>query len=71
VFDYLYNWIKVRGRRTQPLCLVFDEFSAMTQKVFTGENPLAQELTEFIQEYLRNNNIWLTVVHQSVDYIDD
>jgi hypothetical protein len=71
LFDYFFHWIKGRGRRTQPLCLVFDEFSAMTQKVFTGENPLAQELTEFIQEYLRNSNIWLTVAHQSVEQLDD
>jgi hypothetical protein len=57
LFDYLFNWIKIRGRRSQPLGLIFDEFSSMTQKVFTGENPLATKLDSFLQRYLRNSNI--------------
>ena len=43
----------------------------MAQKEFTGENPFAVEMAEFIQEYLRNSNILLTVAHQSIEQIDD
>jgi hypothetical protein len=71
LFDYFFNWIKIRGRRSYPLALMFDEFASMTHKVFTGENPLAVEIAAFIQEYLRNSNIWLTVAHQSIEQIDD
>jgi hypothetical protein len=71
LFDYLFSWIKIRGRRSFPLALLIDEFASMAQKVFSGENPFAVELTEFIQEYLRNSNILLTVAHQSIEQLDD
>jgi hypothetical protein len=32
VFDYLYSWIKTRGRSTQPFGVIIDEFAHMTQK---------------------------------------
>jgi hypothetical protein len=70
-FDYLFNWIKFRGRRSQPLGLLFDEFSSMTQKVFSGENPFATELDSFLMEYLRNSNILLTIAHQSIQQLDE
>jgi hypothetical protein len=57
LFDYFFHWIKTRGRRSYPLALLVDEFASMSQKVFTGENPLSQEITEFPQEFLRNSNI--------------
>jgi hypothetical protein len=71
LFDYFFSWLKTRGRRSYPMSLMIDEFASMTNKVFTGENPLAVEIAEFIQEYLRNSNIWLTVAHQSVEQLDD
>jgi hypothetical protein len=71
LFDYFYSWIKTRGRRSYPLALLVDEFASMTNKVFSGENPLAVEIAEFIQEYLRNSNIWLTVAHQSIEQLDN
>jgi hypothetical protein len=71
LFDYFFNWIKPRSRRSYPISLLFDEFASMTHKVFTGENPLAVELNEFIQEYVRNSNIWLIVAHQSIEQLDD
>jgi hypothetical protein len=67
VFDYFFQWLKTRGRRSYPLALLIDEFASMTHKVFSGENPLAVEIAEFIQEYLRNSNIWLTLAHQSIE----
>lgn len=67
LFDYFFNWIKTRGRRSYPLALLIDEFASMTHKVFTGENPLSVEIAEFIQEYLRNSNILLTIAHQSIE----
>jgi hypothetical protein len=71
LFDYLFSWLKTRGRRSYPLALLIDEFASMTQKVFSGENPFAVEIAEFIQEYLRNSNMWLTLAHQSIAQLDD
>jgi hypothetical protein len=52
VFSSLYEYIKRRGRREQPLSICIDEFSAMGNKVTEGTNPLATLLDEFIQQYL-------------------
>jgi hypothetical protein len=71
LFDYFFSWLKTRGRRSYPMSLLIDEFASMTHKEFTGENPFAVEMAEFIQEYLRNSNIWLTVAHQSIEQLDD
>jgi hypothetical protein len=71
VFSSLYEHIKRRGRREKPLAITVDEFSAMAYKVTAGTNPLAAMLDEFIQQYLRGQNIWLTVAHQSVNQIDE
>jgi hypothetical protein len=70
VFSSLFEFIKRRGRREKPLALTFDEFSAMAAKVTAGTNPLAAMLDEMIQQYLRGQNIWLTVAHQSVEQLD-
>jgi hypothetical protein len=50
VFAYLYEWIKARGRSPKPFGLIIDEFVALTQKMQVGDNPLAVELDEFIQQ---------------------
>jgi hypothetical protein len=71
LFDYFFSWLKSRGRRSYPMSLLIDEFASMTHKEFSGENPFAVEMAEFIQEYLRNSNIWLTVAHQSIEQLDD
>jgi hypothetical protein len=71
LFDYLFSWLKTRGRRSYPLALLIDEFASMTQKVFSGESPFAVEIAECIQKYLRNSNIWLTLAHQSIAQLDD
>jgi len=71
VFAYLYEWIKARGRREQPFGLIIDEFVALTQKVLSGENPLAVELDEFIQQYMRSSQIWLTIGFQSPHQLDE
>jgi hypothetical protein len=70
VFSYLYEWIKRRGRSDQPFAVLIDEFAELTRKVVKGENPLAKDLDAFINQYMRNNNIWLTVAHQSINQID-
>jgi hypothetical protein len=70
-FTSLYEHIKRRGRREHPLAITIDEFSAMAFKVTEGTNPLAELLDECIQQYLRGQNIWLTVAHQSIDQIDE
>jgi hypothetical protein len=71
VFVSLYEHIKRRGRREKPLAITIDEISAMAFKVANGRNPLAELLDEFIQQYLRGQNIWLTVAHQSVNQLDE
>jgi hypothetical protein len=63
VFDYLYSWIKTRGRS--------DEFAHMTQNVISGTNPLAQELDEFINVYMRQHTIWFTAALQELYQIDE
>jgi hypothetical protein len=43
----------------------------MAAKVTEGTNPLAELLDEFIQQYLRGQNIWLSIAHQSIYQIDE
>jgi hypothetical protein len=71
-FDYLYSWIKTRGRRHDtPFGLIIDEFAHMTQQVTGGTNPLARELDEFINVYMRQHTIWFTAAHQELYQIDE
>jgi hypothetical protein len=72
VFDYLYSWIKTRGRQDEkPFGVIIDEFAHMTQQVAGGTNPLARELDEFINVYMRQHTIWFTAAHQELYQIDD
>jgi hypothetical protein len=72
VFSYLYEWIKTRGRRDDlPFGLIIDEFAHMTQKVVSGDNPLAKELDEFINVYMRQHTIWFTAAYQELYQIDE
>ena len=71
VFSYLSEWIKSRGRSKQPFGLIIDEVATLTQKVFQGENPFAQELDEFINVYMRNSSIWFTAAHQELYQVDE
>jgi hypothetical protein len=71
-FSYLYSWIKTRGRQDEnPFGLIIDEFSHMTQQVTGGTNPLAKELDEFINVYMRQHTIWFTAAHQELYQIDE
>jgi len=71
-FDYLYSWIKTRGRQDKnPFGIICDEFAHMTQKVVSGMNPLAQELDTFINVYMRQHTIWFSAAHQEVYQIDE
>jgi hypothetical protein len=71
-FSYLYEWIKTRGRQDEtPFGLIIDEFAHMTQKVAGGTNPLAQDLDEFINVYMRQHTIWFTAAHQELYQIDE
>jgi hypothetical protein len=71
VFSSLYEHIKLRGRSPWPLAVLIDEISALTQKIMTGANPLAAELDEFINQYMRGHNVWLTCIHQELNQIDE
>jgi hypothetical protein len=71
VFNYLYEHIKARGRRDTPLGLIVDEFAALAHKVTAGENPLATLLDAFINQYMRQHNIFLTVAHQDIFQLDE
>jgi hypothetical protein len=70
--DYLFSWIKTRGRQDDnPFGIICDEFAHMTQKVARGTNPLAQDLDEFINVYMRQHTIWFTAAHQELYQIDE
>ena len=71
LFSLLYEFIKSRGRSVTPFGIIIDEFAALAQQVTAGVNPLAVLLDEFINQYMRNHNIWLTVAHQSLFQIDE
>jgi hypothetical protein len=71
VFSSLYEHIKLRGRSPRPLAVLIDEISALTQKIMTGANPLAAELDEFINQYMRGHNVWLSCIHQELHQIDE
>jgi hypothetical protein len=71
VFSSLYEHIKLRGRNPRPLAVLVDEISALTNKIMSGENPLAAELDEFINQYMRGHNVWLTCIHQELHQIDE
>src|ERR687895_602045 len=70
-FSSLYEHIKLRGRSPRPLSVLIDEISALTNKILSGENPLAAELDEFINQYMRGHNVWLTCIHQELNQIDE
>jgi hypothetical protein len=71
-FDYLYSWIKQRGRSdANPFGVIIDEFAHMTKPVTGGTNPLAKELDEFINVYMRQHTIWFTAAHQELYQIDE
>jgi hypothetical protein len=71
VFSSLYEHIKFRGRSPRPLAVLIDEISALTQKIMSGDNPLASELDEFINQYMRGHNVWLSCIHQELHQIDE
>src|ERR671915_2060955 len=71
VVSNLLEHIKFRGRNPRPLAVLIDEISALTQKIMTGINPLAAELDEFINQYMRGHNVWLTCIHQELNQIDE
>jgi hypothetical protein len=63
VFSSLYEYIRLRGRKEQPLGLIIDEFGSLCHKVPGGENPMATMLDEFINVYMRNHHIYFTYCH--------
>jgi hypothetical protein len=65
-FLSLYEFIKRRERNSPPFGVIIDEFASLTQKVAAGTNPLATLLDEFIQQYMRHANIFLTITHQTI-----
>jgi hypothetical protein len=65
--DYLLAFIKHRGAgRHQPISLVIDELSTLTNFQTEGVNPMAQALDELIQVYARNCAVWPTLAHQEM-----
>jgi hypothetical protein len=70
-FMHLYEFIKQRARSDRPFGVIIDECAAFATKVETGTNPLAVLLDEFMQQYMRNSNIWLTIAHQTIQQLDE
>jgi hypothetical protein len=54
VFSSLYEYIRLRGRRQCPLGVIIDEFASLCHKLPGGENPMAELLNDFINQYMRN-----------------
>jgi hypothetical protein len=71
VLSSLYEYIRLRGRRQCPLGVIIDEFASLCHKLPGGENPMAELLNDFINQYMRNHHIWLTVAHQSLYQLDE
>jgi hypothetical protein len=71
IFKHLYEHIKTRGRRTMPLGVCIDEFADLTQQVTDTVNPLATLFDTFIQRYMRNNRIFLSIAFQSISQVDE
>jgi hypothetical protein len=71
VFSNLLEHIKLRGRSPRPLAVLIEEISALTQKVFSGDNPIASELDAFINQYMRGHNIWFSCIHQELYQVDE
>jgi hypothetical protein len=67
LFEFLKQRAGVQRHSLSPLI----EFAALRQQVTAGVNPLAVLLDEFINQYMRNNNIWLTLAHQSIYQLDE
>jgi hypothetical protein len=66
VFSTFYEFLKQHDRQDVPFGVTIDELAALTQQVTDSVNPLAVLLDEFINQYMRNNNIWFTCAFQSI-----
>jgi hypothetical protein len=71
IFNTIFEYIRLRGRRDTPLGLIIDEMAILCQHVTEGENPLAGLLDEFINGYMRNHHIYFTCCHQSIYQVDE
>jgi hypothetical protein len=73
-FLYLFEWIKRRGRSSQPFAVCFDEFVHITRAGKAGSdgsNPLADLFDEFINVYMRNHNSWFSCAFQELFQLDE
>jgi hypothetical protein len=66
IFSSIFEYIKLRGLRNEPLGLIIDEFSTLCAHIPTGDNPLVGLLEEFINIYQHNHRIYFTCSYQSV-----
>jgi hypothetical protein len=67
----LLEHLKGRGRRGYPVALLIDEFAALTHKASEGANQLSELLDAFIAQYMRANQVFLTVCFQSLNQLPD
>ena len=71
IFNTIFEYIRLRGRKNTPLGLIIDEMAILCQHVSEGQNPLADLLDEFINIYMRNHHIYFTCCHQSIYQVDE
>jgi hypothetical protein len=71
IFNTIFEYIRLRGRKDTPLGLIFDELATISEHVTEGENPIANLLDEFINVYMRNHHIYFTCCHQSIYQLDE
>lgn len=71
-FSYLTDFIKFRGRtRSQPVSVIVDELTELTDFDALGVNPFEKELNALINVYARNCMLWLTVAHQEAFQVSE
>ena len=71
ILSVIFEYIKLRGRRNEPLGLICDEFSVLCSHMPGGSTPLVDLLSEFITVYQRNHHIYFTRSYQSVSQIPE
>jgi hypothetical protein len=71
VFESLYPHLQGRGRRTSPFVVTIDEFAHLAAAGTAENKPLADLFDEFLAQYARNNQVFVTAALRSVDQVDE
>jgi hypothetical protein len=71
-FSYFLEYIKHRGPgRHQPVSMIIDELTALTNLEALGQSVFGADLDELINVIARNYMVWLTIAHQEMWQVDE